>query len=321
MLNLLLGVVLLGAQLSGPGGALPLVLHPDFKVTAPMKAGKSGEVTVSFNVLNGYAINHTPPISLKLTATPGVSLKQTDFATPTKDPKSKDEYYVDLPMIRVLVTAAKAGDYEVVSLMTTVSEEYRRISHHGVRETLLEEQAQAIGIPLEKVYLPSGESGGCTNDVYEEIMSRVMNSYKARGVQTVGFGDLFLEDLRVWREAKLAKAGMRGVFPIWKRDTTKVAHDLIRLGYKAYLSCVQGKVGSGFAGRLFDEEFLRALPLGIDPCGENGEFHSFVFDGPIFNKPVSLRLGEIVVRDGRYYADLLPNESVEKCTAELIPPI
>jgi len=130
----------------------------------------------------------------------------------------------------------KAGDYEVVSLMTTVSEEYRRISHHGVRETLLEEQAQAIGIPLEKVYLPSGESGGCTNDVYEEIMSRVMNSYKARGVQTVGFGDLFLEDLRVWREAKLAKAGMRGVFPIWQRDTTKVAHDLIRLGYKAYAS-------------------------------------------------------------------------------------
>jgi len=113
MLNLLLGVVLLGAQLSGPGGALPLVLHPDFKVTAPMKAGKSGEVTVSFNVLNGYAINHTPPISLKLTATPGVILKQTDFATPTKDPKSKDEYYVDLPMIRVLVTAAKAGDYQV----------------------------------------------------------------------------------------------------------------------------------------------------------------------------------------------------------------
>jgi uncharacterized protein (TIGR00290 family) len=215
----------------------------------------------------------------------------------------------------------KAGDYEVVSLMTTVSEEYRRISHHGVREALLEEQAQVIGIPLKKVYLPSGESGGCTNDVYEEIMSRVMNSYKSRGVQTVGFGDLFLEDLRAWREANLAKAGMRGVFPIWKRDTTKVAHDVIRLGYKAYLSCVERKVGSGFAGRLFDEEFLRALPVGIDPCGENGEFHSFVFDGPIFNKPVSLRLGEIVVRDGRYYADLLPNESVEKCTAQLIPPI
>src|SRR5439155_10213782 len=217
----------------------------------------------------------------------------------------------------------QTNDYELVSLMTTVSEEYRRISHHGVRETLLEEQARAIGIPLEKVYLPSGESGGCTNEVYEEVMSRVMNSYKARGVDTVGFGDLFLEELRAWREANLSKVGMRGIFPIWKRDTTKVAHDLIRFGYKAYVSCVEGKVGSGFVGRLYDEEFLGALPPGVDPCGENGEFHSFVFDGPIFKRPVSVRVGEIVTRDGRYYADLLPKESeaVEKCTQELIPPV
>ena len=217
----------------------------------------------------------------------------------------------------------QTGDYDVVSLMTSVSQEYRRISHHGVREALLEEQACAIGIPLEKVYLPSGQSGGCTNDIYEAIMRRVMADYKGRGVQTVGFGDLFLEDLRAWREANLAKAGMRGIFPIWKRDTTKVAHDLIRLGYKAYLSCVEAKVGSGFVGRLYDEEFLGALPPGIDPCGENGEFHSFVFDGPILKRPVSVRVGEIVTRDGRYYADLLTKEfeSVDKCTAELIPPI
>jgi uncharacterized protein (TIGR00290 family) len=216
----------------------------------------------------------------------------------------------------------QTDDYEVVSLMTSVSEEFRRISHHGVRETLLEEQARAIGIPLEKVYLPSGESGACTNEVYAQIMSGIMNSYKARGVMTVGFGDLFLEDLRAWREANLAKAGMRGIFPIWKRDTTKVAHELIRLGYKAYLSCVEGKVGSGFVGRLFDVEFLGALPSHVDPCGENGEFHSFVFDGPIFKRPVSVRVGEIVRRDGRYYADLLlDSESVEKCTAELIQPV
>ena len=215
----------------------------------------------------------------------------------------------------------QTGDYDVVSLMTSVSEEYHRISHHGVREALLEEQARAIGIPLDKVYLPSGESGGCTNEVYEEIMSRVMNSYKARGVVTVGFGDLFLEDLRAWREANLAKAGMRGVFPIWKRDTTKVAHDLIRLGYKAYLSCVEGKLGAGFVGRLYDQHFLSALPEGIDPCGENGEFHSFVFNGPIFKRPVPVRVGEVVTRDGRYYADLLLEESVETCTADSIPPI
>ena len=218
----------------------------------------------------------------------------------------------------------QTSDYDVIGLMTTVSEEYRRISHHGVRETLLEEQARAIGIPLEKVYLPSGESTGCTNEVYEGIMSRAMNGYKAKGVETVGFGDLFLEDLRAWREANLAKAGMRGVFPIWKRDTNKVAREVIRLGYKAYLSCVEAKVGSGFVGRLYDEEFLRTLPPGIDPCGENGEFHSFVFDGPIFTWPVSLTVGEIVTRDGRYYADLLlkeESESMEKCTAESIPPV
>ncbi len=215
----------------------------------------------------------------------------------------------------------KSDEYEVVSLMTSVSEEYRRISHHGVREALLEEQARAIGIQLDKVYLPSGESGGCTNDVYEEIMRRVMNGYKARGIDTVGFGDLFLEDLRAWREANLAKAGMRGVFPIWKRDTTKVAQALIRLGYKAYLSCVEGKVGPGFVGRLYDGDFLRALPPGIDSCGENGEFHSFVFDGPIFKWPVPVRVGEIVARDGRYYADILFYGSAEKCIAESIPPI
>lgn len=215
----------------------------------------------------------------------------------------------------------QSGDYDVVSLMTSVSEQYRRISHHGVREALLDEQAQAVGIPLDKIYLPSGESGGCTNDVYEEIMRRVMEGYKAKGVKTVGFGDLFLEDLRAWREANLKKADMRGVFPIWKRDTTQVAHDLIRFGYKAYVSCVEGKVGAGFVGRLYDEQFLAELPPGIDPCGENGEFHSFVFDGPIFKRPVSVRAGEIVTRDGRYYADLLLEESVEKCTADSIPPI
>ena len=113
MLKLVFRAVLFVTQLSGPGGTLPQILHPDFKAEAPIKAGKSGEVTVSFSMLKGYAINHTPPINLKLTATPGVQLKQTDFATPTKDPKSKDEYYVDLPTIKVPVTAARVGDYEV----------------------------------------------------------------------------------------------------------------------------------------------------------------------------------------------------------------
>jgi uncharacterized protein (TIGR00290 family) len=204
------------------------------------------------------------------------------------------------------------GDtHEVVSLLTSVSEEYRRISHHGVRESLLDAQAKAIGIPLRKVYLPSGTNGGCTNDTYEAIMSKAMATYRNEGISTVAFGDLFLEDLRAWREANLARAGMRGIFPIWKRETTQVARGVIALGYKAYLSCVEGRVGPAFAGREYDETLLRELPPGVDPCGENGEFHSFVFDGPIFRMPVSVSVGETVMRDGRYYADLVSTAAVK----------
>jgi uncharacterized protein (TIGR00290 family) len=214
-------------------------------------------------------------------------------------------------------------EYEVVSLMTSVAQEYRRVSHHGVRETLLEQQADALGIPLEKIYLPSGPNQPCTNEVYEQIMSDVMAKYKAQGVTTVAFGDLFLEDLRKWREANLAKAGMRGLFPLWKRDTTQMARAIIAAGFKAYLSCVEGKVGPGFVGRPYDDELLRDLPAGIDPCGEYGEFHSFVYDGPIFRRPVAVRVGEIVIRDGRFYADLLPEDchSPEAVSAEMVPPV
>ncbi len=217
----------------------------------------------------------------------------------------------------------KSGQYHVVALMTSVSEEYRRISHHGVREELLERQAAAIGIPLEKVYLPSGNSHPCTNAVYEEIMGGMMKKFLAQGVETVGFGDLFLEDLRAWREKNLAQAGMRGVFPIWKRDTTALAEEVIAMGFKAYLSCVEGKVGPGFVGRSYDHALLGDLPAGIDPCGEYGEFHSFVYDGPIFKSPVAVRVGDVVVRDGRYYADLLPGDAqgVTECVAAQMPPV
>lgn len=195
--------------------------------------------------------------------------------------------------------------YDVVALLTTVSGEYRRISIHGVREALLEQQADAIGIPLDKVYLPSSDGSPCPNDVYERIMAEVMARYKARGVETVGFGDLLLEDVRAYREQNLAKAGMRAVFPLWKRDTTKLAREVIALGFKGYLSCVEGKVGPGFAGRPYDDELLASLPAGIDPCGEYGEFHTFVYDGPVFKRPVPVAVGEIVTRDGRHYADLV----------------
>jgi uncharacterized protein (TIGR00290 family) len=195
--------------------------------------------------------------------------------------------------------------YEVVALMTSVSEEFRRVSHHGVREELLEAQAEAIGLPLTKIYLPSGKNAPCTNEVYEEIMGRVMDDFRSRGVYVVGFGDLFLEDLRAWRENNLAKAEMTGVFPLWKRDTYRLARQIIAMGFKAILSCVEGKVGTGFAGRAYDESLLADLPAGIDPCGEYGEFHSFVPDGPCFGRPVPVTVGETVNRDGRYYSDLL----------------
>jgi uncharacterized protein (TIGR00290 family) len=202
------------------------------------------------------------------------------------------------------------GDqYEVVALLTSVSEEYRRISHHGVREVLLEQQAEAIGIPLDTVYLPSGTNQPCTNNVYEQIMGDVMAKYKAQGVELVAFGDLFLEDLRAYREKNLARADMRGIFPLWKRNTATLASEVIAMGFKSYLSCVEGKVGPGFVGRPYDHELLAALPPGIDPCGEYGEFHTFVYDGPIFKRPVTVSAGEIVMRDGRHYADLLPGET------------
>jgi uncharacterized protein (TIGR00290 family) len=138
----------------------------------------------------------------------------------------------------------------------------------------------------------------------------------------LGFGDLFLEDLRTWREKNLAKAGMRGIFPLWHRDTAKLARDVIAMGFRAYLSCVEGKVGAGFVGRAFDQSLLDDLPPGIDPCGEYGEFHSFVYDGPIFKKPVTVRVGDIVMRDGRYYADLVPEGSaLVECVAETMPPV
>jgi uncharacterized protein (TIGR00290 family) len=203
-----------------------------------------------------------------------------------------------------LHTLLRSDTYEVVSLLTSVSQEFRRISHHGVRESLLDAQAAAIGLPLRKVYLPAGPAGACTNEVYETIMAKVMSEYLSDGISTVAFGDLFLEDLRTWREANLGRSGMRGIFPIWNLETSALAHEVISLGYRARLSCVEERLGPSFAGREYDQELFRDLPAGVDPCGENGEFHSFVYDGPIFRSAVAVRVEETVRRDGRYFAEL-----------------
>lgn len=198
-------------------------------------------------------------------------------------------------------------EYHVVSLLTTVSEEYARISHHGVRVALLEAQAAAVGVPLHKLHLPSGDAGPCTNAQYEGVMREAMLAYRDAGITHVAFGDLFLEDLRAYRESRLAEVNMQAVFPLWLQDTAALAERFIDLGFEARLSCVDGrKLDGSFVGRPFDRAMLADLPETVDPCGENGEFHSFVWDGPIFERPVDVSLGRRVDRDDRHFIDLLP---------------
>jgi uncharacterized protein (TIGR00290 family) len=198
----------------------------------------------------------------------------------------------------------RSGDFEVVGLLTTVAREFERVSHHGVRVELLEAQAAAVGVPLRTLYLPPGR---CTNEEYEALMERTLLEFSASGVRAVAFGDIFLADLRAYRERNLARLGMRGVFPVWHRQTPELVRTFIGLGFRARLACVdRTKLGREFAGRAIDAALLRDLPPGVDPCGENGEFHSFVQDGPIFRRPVGVAVGEIVERDGHFFADLVP---------------
>ncbi len=198
----------------------------------------------------------------------------------------------------------KNQKYEITALITTVTADYDRVSMHGLRTSLLEEQARNLDIPLQKVLI----SKNASNDEYESKFNEVLLKYKESGISQVVFGDLFLEEIKQYREDLLQKIDMECVFPIWKRDTTKLAYEFIDLGFKAITVCVDSEVlGEEFAGREFDEQFLNDLPEGIDPCGENGEFHTFVYEGPIFNKNINKKLGEIVLRDERfYYCDILP---------------
>ncbi len=197
----------------------------------------------------------------------------------------------------------KTDRHRVVSLLTTITEGYDRISMHGVRRTLLERQAESLGLPLHKICI----SKTCVNQEYESKMGEALATHQKNGVECVAFGDIFLEDLRKYREQNLAKQGMKGLFPIWRRDTRELLRTFIQLGFQAIVVCVDSKVlGPSFAGKLIDHDFLNQLPDSIDPCGENGEFHSFVFDGPIFSKEIRFSVGEVVLRDSFYFCDLLP---------------
>lgn len=194
------------------------------------------------------------------------------------------------------------GDFEIAALLTTLTKDFDRISMHGVRRELLEMQASALGLRSEQVWIPKG----ATDEKYEEQMARTLVEYKAKGIDQVIFGDLFLEDIRKYREDKLAKLDMKGVFPLWGRPTRELAGFFIEKGFKAILCCIDPKkLGKEFCGREFDSSLLRDLPASVDPCGENGEFHTFVYDGPIFKKKLQVFVGETVLRDGFYFADIL----------------
>jgi uncharacterized protein (TIGR00290 family) len=197
----------------------------------------------------------------------------------------------------------RSGEYEIVALLTTVTEEYRRTSMHGVRRELVRAQAEAAGYPLQEISIPKD----CSNEEYARRMEAALQPHAQAGELNVAFGDLFLEDVRQYRIDRLGLIGMTPLFPIWGTDTTELAHDFIRRGFRAILVCVDNHVlDRSFAGREFDSTLLADLPPEVDPCGENGEFHTFVYDGPIFGHPLHIRRGELVTREQRFeYCDIL----------------
>lgn len=219
------------------------------------------------------------------------------------------------------------NEFEIVTLLTSVSQQYQRISMHGVRVELLELQAKSINLPLLKMEIPEMPS----MEDYERVMKNTLNSLKEKGVTHSIFGDIFLEDLRIYRENKLNEVGFKAVFPLWKIDTTLLIHEFIDLGFKTIVTCVNEEyLDKSFVGRVIDHQFIDDLPKNVDVCGENGEFHTFTFDGPIFKNPIEFEIGEIVHRKyekpkntsvsnsacdtdeniskfGFWYVDLIPN--------------
>lgn len=195
------------------------------------------------------------------------------------------------------------GGVEVRAMLTTFNRNYGRVAMHAVRRELVELQAEAAGLPLWAIELP----WPCPNEVYERLMAEACGRAIAEGFDTVVFGDLFLEDVRVYREKQLQGTGLTPLFPLWGRDTRQLARDMILGGQRAYVTCVDpSKLPPGFAGREFNEAFLEEIPPDVDPCGERGEFHSFVFASPAFSHPLDVQTGEVVEREGFVFADVLP---------------
>jgi len=200
-----------------------------------------------------------------------------------------------------LHTVRQTREFEIVALLTTVNFTYERVAMHAVRESLLEMQAAAAGLPLVKVPIPSP----CSNEIYESAMSEAMARAREDGVHHVVFGDLFLEDVRAYRAKQLARCVMTPVFPLWGKNTRRLAEEMVSAGLIAYMTCVDPRqLDRAFAGRRFDAKLLAEFPERVDPCGENGEFHTFTSAGPMFNSEICVDAGEIVERDGFVFADL-----------------
>ena len=199
-----------------------------------------------------------------------------------------------------------AEQLEVVCLVTTITDRFHRVSMHGVREELVDLQAKSLGYALEKVWIPYP----CPNEIYEERMKDVLSRWKAKGVSHVIFGDLFLEDIRKYRKEKLSRLDLKSVFPLWGENTAVLAKEMIRIGVRSVVTCVDPKkLDPGYVGRRFDQSFLNDLPPEVDPCGENGEFHTFVYDGPIFTQPIPIAVGRSELHDGFQFADVVPSHA------------
>jgi uncharacterized protein (TIGR00290 family) len=206
------------------------------------------------------------------------------------------------------------GEVEIVALLTTVNSTHARVAMHAVRESLLDAQAQAVGLPLVKVPIP----WPCPNETYEQKMASAIAQARRQGVGHMIFGDLFLEDIRMYREEKLKGTGVTPLFPIWGTDTRRLAQEMVEAGLRAYLTCVDPKqLDPKFVGRAYDARLLAELPAGVDPCGEKGEFHTFACAGPMFRRPISVEVEEVVKRDGFYFADVLPSGAPGRAHSEV----
>ncbi|KAA2244599.1 diphthine--ammonia ligase [Chitinophaga agrisoli] len=192
-----------------------------------------------------------------------------------------------------LWTLRQQGIYDIRYLFTTLNAGFQRVSMHGVREALLDEQARQLGIPLKKAYLQEHAS----MEDYNQLMQQQLEGMLQEEIRHAVFGDIFLEDLRQYRETQLSKIGMQGVFPIWKQNSRQLLQEIIAAGFKAIVVCANARyLDASFAGRIIDDQFLADLPPNVDPCGENGEFHTFVYDGPLFKAPVAFTPGETIAR-------------------------